>query len=644
MANIFVHFNKKSTFESATLGKEYTNDSLVFIKDTQEIWTHGVYYAIPDAWKTRITALEGKVTNLEASDKTHVTTEALNQVKSDLTALITAISNDYLKAADIADMATKTWINQQGFLTDANLSDYAKSEDVTEEIAEAVKNKVDKATTLAGYGITDAKFGTEGDKNVQIQLGETVKTVLTGHQDISGKADRSWVEGELADKADADDLNDYILKTQPAVTAVANDATKKTLTVGNLTQNVLVEHQDISGKADVSVVNALDGRVEDLEDVIGDIDDLAAELAKKADDSALKTLEGTVGTNKTEADNKISGLDTRVKALEANVSENVAEQIETALDELKGDSDYDTFDDIQEAVEGVDARIDALDLTAVGGANKLITTVSQTDGKVAASAIEVGDGLEVASDKLKVKLAEANKVLSVNSNGLVASLALDYATKGTLTGNTDKEVIQLKGVEGVVISEISAEPFLMDRFLKDVDLTGSKLTFSFEVKHGTDSDIQDITVDLAEYIKVYTEGNGIKIQNNVISVEVKEGETYLEVGASGLASKGIDAAIAKAVGDAKTEIDGRLDDLEELVGEDSVEEQIETALEDLTVGIQGGDGKYIKSVKQDNGKITAVAADLNASAVSATAITGGTATNVQGILNELAAMWTWGEY
>ena len=642
MAKLFVHFNTKTAFTGATKGTEYDDTSIVFIKDTQEIWTHGQYYAIPDAYKTKITNLETKVDTLEKAG--YATKAEVDKVKSDLTALITAISSDYVKAADIADMATKTWIGQQGFLKEADLEDYALAEDVTEEIAEAVKNKADKATTLGGYGITDAKFGTEGDKNIQIQLGETVKTVLTAHQDITGKADKTWVEGELADKADASALGNYILKTQPTATAVANDPTKKTLAIGNLSQEVLVAHQDISGKADVSTVNALDDRVEDLEDVIGSVTDLSAELAKKADKSEFTQLQITVGNNKTDADNKISGLDTRVKALEEGMGEGIDAAIEEAIEELKGDSDYDTFDDIQEAIEAIDGKIDALDLTAVGGANKLITTVSQTDGKVAASAIEVGDGLEVATDKLKVKLAEANKVLSVNSNGLLASITLDYATKGTLTGNTDKEVIQLKGANNVVISEISAEPFLMDRFLKDVDLDGSELTFTFEVKHGTDSDLQDITIDLSEYIKVYTEGNGIKIANNVVSVEIKEGETYLEVGATGLATKGIDAAITKAVGDAKTEIDGRLGDLEELVGEDSVDEQIETALEDLTVGIQGGTGKYVQSVKQDNGKITAVAADLNATAVAATAITGGTATNVQGILNELAAMWTWGEY
>ncbi len=65
MANRFVHFNTKATFNTATLGTEYNNNSIVFIKDTQEIWTHGTFYAIPDSYKTKITSLETAVSALQ---------------------------------------------------------------------------------------------------------------------------------------------------------------------------------------------------------------------------------------------------------------------------------------------------------------------------------------------------------------------------------------------------------------------------------------------------------------------------------------------------------------------------------------------------------------------------------------------------
>lgn len=60
----FVHVPVKSTFISANSGWETTYEkSIIFFKDTQEIWTHGQFYAIPDAYKTRISDLETYIDN-----------------------------------------------------------------------------------------------------------------------------------------------------------------------------------------------------------------------------------------------------------------------------------------------------------------------------------------------------------------------------------------------------------------------------------------------------------------------------------------------------------------------------------------------------------------------------------------------------
>lgn len=62
---MFVHVAKKSTFTSE-LQEQYTN-SIVFIKDSQEIYTHGQFYAIPEAYKNKITSLESAVAALQAA-------------------------------------------------------------------------------------------------------------------------------------------------------------------------------------------------------------------------------------------------------------------------------------------------------------------------------------------------------------------------------------------------------------------------------------------------------------------------------------------------------------------------------------------------------------------------------------------------
>lgn len=56
---MFVHINKKASFTDE-LKSKYVN-SIVFIKDTQEIWTHNTFYAIPEEYKNKISELEQKV-------------------------------------------------------------------------------------------------------------------------------------------------------------------------------------------------------------------------------------------------------------------------------------------------------------------------------------------------------------------------------------------------------------------------------------------------------------------------------------------------------------------------------------------------------------------------------------------------------
>lgn len=89
-----------------------------------------------------------------------------------------------------------------------NTSDLNKP--ISTAVQEALDSKADKATTLAGYGITDVYTKEEIEntyaKSVDIptklsQL-ENDSGYLTEHQDISGKADTSYVNEELAKKQD----------------------------------------------------------------------------------------------------------------------------------------------------------------------------------------------------------------------------------------------------------------------------------------------------------------------------------------------------------------------------------------------------------------------------------------------------------
>lgn len=73
----FIHFQTKAAFTAASKGTDYNDQSIVFIKDTQEIWTHGQFYSIPDAYVTKITNLE---TAVEALQKAQAADYAFRKV------------------------------------------------------------------------------------------------------------------------------------------------------------------------------------------------------------------------------------------------------------------------------------------------------------------------------------------------------------------------------------------------------------------------------------------------------------------------------------------------------------------------------------------------------------------------------------
>mgnify|MGYP000756587204 CR=1 FL=1 len=80
MEKMFVHVAKKSTFTSE-LQEQYTN-SIVFIKDSQEIYTHGTFYAIPDSYKGKITSLESAVAALQAAKAFSKVSDGTNVAES----------------------------------------------------------------------------------------------------------------------------------------------------------------------------------------------------------------------------------------------------------------------------------------------------------------------------------------------------------------------------------------------------------------------------------------------------------------------------------------------------------------------------------------------------------------------------------
>ena len=155
-------------------------------------------------------------------------------------------------------------------------------------------------------------------------------------------------------------------------------------------------------------------------------------------------------------------------------------------------------------------------------------------------------GLEVAIDgvlivkndqsQLTLAISQANKVLSKSSDGLMATLAFK--------DDSENQKIQLTGIGGVVIAEFDYAKFVVDGMLDDAEVDAQD---NLVLKMNTAAGSKELKVSLAKYIDVYTPGAGISISEKTVSVNIKEGEKYLEATPDGLATKGLDEAVAAAI-------------------------------------------------------------------------------------------------
>ncbi len=197
----------------------------------------------------------------------------------------------------------------------------------------------------------------------------------------------------------------------------------------------------------------------------------------------------------------------------------------------------------------------------------------------------------------------------------------------------DKHLIIMNGVEygGVNMSQFEG-------FIKDVDVEGNLLKFKKDV----DGTWKDVTIKLLEAAdnsivvgniteSGVTDGSTIKV--NVKAVDEADG---LKLGADGLyvdltkTTKSITDETARAKAAEQTNANA--------INQEVINR--EAAINALNAGIKGGNGKFIQSVKEDKGIITAVEADLTAAAVAYDKTADkviANATNVSAAIKELDA-------
>ena len=265
--------------------------------------------------------------------------------------------------------------------------------------------------------------------------------------------------------------------------------------------------------------------------------------------------------------------------------------LQSAIDAKVAQTDYDTK---VAALAKEDERIAKL----VADETTRATGVEKT----------LSDKLKVVEDDIAAgtKIKEGEKLLQRNEKKeLFTDLCVDIKKE------TEGTFIVIYGDSGKTkeISRVNASAFVKDGMLNSAtyDAKTHILTLTFN----TDSGKTDpINVDLGTLVDTYTAGNGLYFSDeghHNFAIKIATGsEEFLSVDANGLKISGIAAAISAAVGNAKTELEGKISD------EATRATAAENALDARLDVIEGeGEGSIKAAVKAEQDRATGVESALS---------------------------------
>ena len=160
------------------------------------------------------------------------------------------------------------------------------------------------------------------------------------------------------------------------------------------------------------------------------------------------------------------------------------------------------------------------------------------------------EGLEGRLETLEAK-EDKDTTYSVKEGDKVLALAgTEFST--TIGLKHENGMISLTGIGGEVIAEFSDADFVKDSVLEDVNYNAETKEIEFTWKT-VDGETKTDAVSVADFVEVYTAGNGLELNGNEFAIKVDAAsETFLSVGEAGLKLAGVQDAIDSAADAAKS--------------------------------------------------------------------------------------------
>lgn len=363
------------------------------------------------------TDVDGKLAN--KADKTYVDTEVGKKADKATTLTGYGITDAYTKTE--VDAAVAGAVTTAGTNVDTKLADYAKTADVDTKLA----GKADKATTLAGYGITDAY--TKGDVDTRLN--------------------------EKADKTALTQATDRITANEATIAGLTTKTTKITYdaALGTNVDGVTFNAGAVTG---VTSINGTEIGAKESGEYIhqdnsiwGNMKKVDTQVKTNADDiktnknaiTALDTKVGTVGTG-TYLDS-IKSVGENLGLLDAGLKQEVADRTaaDTALSDRIGTVTDDGEYIKKSATNNVSENLKVLDTRAKTNADAIAQETA--DRKAAIGQLAV-NGNYIEKDKnVSDNLVKLDNQAKANADAIVET---DKRTGG-ITRNLEKTQTTIEG-------------------------------------------------------------------------------------------------------------------------------------------------------------------------------------------------------
>ena len=426
------------------------------------------------------------------------------------------------------------------------------------DITNTVENNLQELIDLISNSVNEEK---ERATKAEEELLKTINLEIVRAQEI---------ESSLSERIDAEEQKSGEL--QELITTEINDRIK-----GDNELEVKITETDelLTNKIDNEIHNLTDNIQKTNTELNSYIKDVEVKLnneikrSEEADDRVNANFEKAHSIELKHSED-ITRLDTEVKTLQNVVKQNKVNSSDKTIN-------------INATENGTDITVNIDNDTITNNNGKLCVNSNAFVKYEGNNAIEVTTK-DDSNKTISLKINDKDNVLTNDYNGLSANLSLQL--------DADDKKIKLLGNNNAVISYIDTTSFIKDGMLSNVEVENDKIIFTFN----TDGQSQQIKLPLSDLLPIYNSGNGIDINNSVISIkQASLGENYLQINADGIFVTGINQAIADKADSLSKDIKKNSDDIKGL-DEDIL--KLEKEYKEADISVKSDLNKEITATKE----------------------------------------------